>query len=153
MQQPLVVGGLHRGKDGEHGRAGLFHGEPGPAEALCECPAGEIFQHQGTDPFRRTPCVDGHLFVRVLVNRDDVQVVQPGQGAPFFVEPEAHLRVGGDPVRQVLDGDRPVKPWVLGRVDDTEPAAAEFGPQPVSRQGGHQCPRRHGWIDRHEGPS
>ncbi len=158
VQQPLVVGGLRRGENGEHGRAGLFHGQPDAAESLRERPAGEVFEYQRADPFRRARGVDGHLFVRVFVHRDDVQVAQPGQGPSFFVEPQPHLRVGGDPVRQVFDGDRPVEPWIPGRVDDAEPAAAEFAAQPVPRQGGHQRPWGHGWtgygrVDCHEGSS
>ncbi len=43
MQQALVVGGLHRGENGEYGRAGLFHGQPDAAETLRERPPGEVF--------------------------------------------------------------------------------------------------------------
>ncbi len=99
VQQSVVVSGLDRGENSQHSRAGLFHGEAGAAETLRECPTGKILQHEGTDLFRYAQLAGGYFFVGVFVHRDDMGVVQSGQCASFFAEPEAHLGINRYPVR------------------------------------------------------
>ena len=70
-----------------------------------------------------------------VVNGADVGMVESGGGLGFALEAAESLRVSGDLVGQELQGDEAAELNVLGLVDDTHAAAAEFLDDAVVRDG------------------
>ena len=60
-----------------------------------------------------------------VVDRDDVRVIQAGDGARLVHEAAAHLRVVGERDRQDLDGDLPAERRIRAEVNLSHAAAPE----------------------------
>ena len=73
------------------------------------------------------------LFDRV--NRDDVGMIQRGDGSRFAGEALAAIRIGGDGVGQDLEGHPPAEFQVLGLVHLAHPARPKRTHDPVVREG------------------
>ena len=69
------------------------------------------------------------LFDRV--HRDDVGVVQRRDGPGFAGKAQPALVIGGQLRRQNLERDLATERGVLGLIDDTHPAGADFAHDPV----------------------
>src|SRR5215471_2764494 len=74
------------------------------------------------------------LFANV-VDRADIGMVQCGSGFGFAAKPFERLRIVSQRIGKKLKGNETVEPCVLGLVDHTHPAAAEFFEDAVMRDG------------------
>ena len=89
--------------------------------ALCEPVRQRLAVEVLHDEIRRAG-----LFADV-VQRADVGMIELRDRAGFAVEPLAELRIGGERLREDLDGDRAIEPRVARLVDLAHPAGAEGG--------------------------
>jgi hypothetical protein len=87
---------------------------------------------------------EGRAVVRAdVVDRDDVGVVERGDGARFLLEAPQAVGILGEGFGQDLDRDVAAQACVTGAVDDAHPPGAEdaedfVGAQPRSRSQGHR---------------
>ena len=68
-----------------------------------------------------------------IVNRADVRMIQRAGGLGFPLETRKRLGILGEIIGEEFQRDKPMQPRVLGFVDHTHAAAAEFFDDPVVR--------------------
>jgi hypothetical protein len=77
---------------------------------------------------------------------NDIRVVKPRQDAGLAVEPFGERGVGGQRLRQQLDGDVAIQPGLAGFIDRTHSALAdEFEYFQLRESCGHRRDGR-GWL-------
>src|SRR5712691_8680967 len=70
-----------------------------------------------------------------VVNSADIGMVQGGSSLRFPLKPAQRLGISRDFIGQEFQGNKSVKPGVLGLVDHTHPTTAELLYNPIVRDG------------------
>ena len=83
-----------------------------------------MLQRQPVQKFHGDECLP--VLLANVMDRADVGMIQGGSRLRFTLEAAESLRVLGNFFGQEFQGDEAVQLYVLGFVDDTHPAAAEF---------------------------
>ncbi len=115
MDDAFVVRELERFADLRDDRQGLLGRKPAGALDLPQVPAVHKFHHQ---------VVQGAGLPKIM-HRDDVRVVQAGQGAGFAVEPFGKASVARCGRRQNLQRDQPIQGRLARLIDSPHAALAD----------------------------
>jgi hypothetical protein len=125
MYDSFGVGSIQRIRnlDGQRQNQLGFHGTPTDA-MLQRCAVQKLHGDKGSS-----------VLIINLVDGADIGVVQGGRSLRFALESGQSLHILFDLVRQELQGDKAVQLYVLGLVNHTHPATAEFLDDAVMRDG------------------
>ncbi len=124
VEHAPLVRELETGAGGEHRGARGRHGDPLTGEAVPERAARERFHHEQTEA----------LALDVVVHRHDVRVREGSERARLLAEAVAHVFVGGERGRQLLDGDVTLELAVMPGQHHAHRAAPELAADLVARK-------------------
>ena len=124
VEHAPLVRELETGAGGEHRGARGRHRDSLAGEAVPERAAGERFHHEQTEALALDVVVHGH----------DVRVREGSERARLLAEAVAHVFVGGERGRQLLDGDVTLELAVMPGQHDAHRAAPELAADLVARK-------------------